>query len=115
MRGGLGRESMQTKTSCSLSISAASLVRPARAQLVGDMSPDLMRGGIGLQEDLADRGGDHRVLALGRLRQGAPDPMHPHLCQVTSSDTVAQVANRRSPALDAPIYSAGSMITQLPS
>ena len=35
------------------------------------MPPGLMRGlGVGLQEGLADRGGDHGVLALGHVRQG---------------------------------------------
>ena len=51
---------------------------PARAQLVGDMPPGLMRrGGIGLQKGLADRGGDHRVLSLGHVRQGVSHPMNP--------------------------------------
>ena len=32
--------------------------------------------GIGLQEGLADRGGDHGVLALGHVRQSITHPMH---------------------------------------
>ena len=49
---------------------------PARPELIGDVPPGLMRGlGIGLQEGLADRGGDHGVLALGHVRQGVAHPM----------------------------------------
>ena len=47
------------------------------AELIGDMPPGLMRGlGIGLQESLADRGGDHGVLAFRHMRQGVAHPMH---------------------------------------
>ena len=50
---------------------------PARPQLIGNMSPGLLRGlAIGLQEGLADRSGDHRVLALRHVRQGVAHPMH---------------------------------------
>ncbi len=46
-------------------------------QLVGDMSPGLMRRrGIGLQKGLVDRGGNHRVLPLGHMRQGIAHPVH---------------------------------------
>jgi hypothetical protein len=59
---------------------------PAPAQLVGHMTPGLVRGiGIGLREGLADGGGDHRVLAFGRVRQGIPDPRTRHLCQAAPS------------------------------
>src|SRR5262245_4239222 len=37
-----------------------------------------MRGrGIGLQKGLADRGSNHRVLALRDMRQGVAHPMYP--------------------------------------
>ena len=50
---------------------------PARPELVGDVAPGLMRGrGVGLQESLADRGGDHGVLAPGHVGQGVAHPMH---------------------------------------
>jgi hypothetical protein len=39
--------------------------------------PGLVRGGgLGLQEGLADCGGDHGMLALRHVRQGVPDPMN---------------------------------------
>src|SRR6516165_1815557 len=42
------------------------------------MAPGLLRGiSIGLQESLADRSGDHGVLALRDMRQGVFDPMNP--------------------------------------
>src|SRR3546814_7204438 len=48
------------------------------AQLVGDLSPDLRCAFlIGLQEDLADRGGDDSVLALGHIGQGIAHEVHP--------------------------------------
>ena len=51
---------------------------PARPELIGDVSPGLVRGvGVGLQESLADRGGDHGVLALLHVRQGVAHPMNP--------------------------------------
>src|SRR6476646_7820134 len=41
------------------------------------MPPGLTRGfGIGLQEGLADRGGDHSVLSLGHMRQSVAHPMN---------------------------------------
>ena len=44
---------------------------PTRSQLVGNVPPGLMRRlGIGLQEGLPDRGGDHGVLAFRHVRQG---------------------------------------------
>jgi hypothetical protein len=52
---------------------------PPRPELVGDVAPGLMRDrGIGLQNGLADRGSNRRVLALRDMRQGgcasnAPD------------------------------------------
>lgn len=50
---------------------------PARPELVGDMTPSLVRGlGISLQKSLADCSGDHGVLALGHVRQGVTHPMH---------------------------------------
>ncbi len=42
---------------------------PARPQLIGGL-------GIGLQECLADRGSDHRVLAFAHTRQGVSHPVH---------------------------------------
>src|SRR3954447_6072995 len=67
---------------------------PAATQLVGDVPPGLMRRlGIGLQEGLSDRGGDHRVLALWHMRQGVPNPMNPALCQVAPSTRV--IASRK--------------------
>ena len=51
---------------------------PTRPQLIGDMPPGLRRRlGIGLQESLADRGGDHCVLAFRHVRQGISHPMNP--------------------------------------
>ena len=51
---------------------------PTRPQLIGDMPPGLPRRlGIGLQEGLADCGGNHGVLALGHVRQGVAHPMNP--------------------------------------
>jgi hypothetical protein len=50
---------------------------PAWSQLIGDMPPGLMRRrSIGLQEGLADRGGDHGVLAFLHVRQGIAHPVH---------------------------------------
>jgi hypothetical protein len=50
---------------------------PAWPQLVGDVTPGLARGlGVGLQKGLADRRGNHRVLALRHVRQGVAHPMH---------------------------------------
>ena len=50
---------------------------PARPELLGDGPPSLVRGlGVGLQESLADRGGDHGVLTLGHVRQGVAHPVH---------------------------------------
>ena len=51
---------------------------PSRAELIGDVSPGLVRRvGVGLQEGLADRRGDHGVLALLHMRQGVAHPMNP--------------------------------------
>jgi hypothetical protein len=51
---------------------------PARAELIGNMPPSLVRRlSVGLQEGLADRGGNHRVLALLHVRQGVAHPMNP--------------------------------------
>src|SRR5215468_5966086 len=42
------------------------------------MAPGLVRGiSIGLQKSLADRSGDHGVLALWDMRQSVAHPMHP--------------------------------------
>jgi hypothetical protein len=50
---------------------------PTRPQLIGNVAPGLMRGlGIGLQKGLADRGGDHGVLAFGHMGQGVAHPMN---------------------------------------
>jgi hypothetical protein len=50
---------------------------PARAQLIGDMPPSIVRRlGIGLQKGLPDRSGDHRVLALGHVRERIAHPMN---------------------------------------
>ncbi|BBB12243.1 hypothetical protein SPYCA_1501 [Sphingopyxis sp. FD7] len=49
-------------------IHAGAKLRPAGAQLVGNLTPDLCRSGmIGLEEDLADGGGNNGVLALGNV------------------------------------------------
>ena len=62
------------------------------------MPPGLMRGlGVGLQEGLADRGGDHGVLALGHVRQGVAHPMHAAAlpsCAEHAGDGVAQAVVR---------------------
>ena len=51
---------------------------PARAQLIGNMPPGLVCClCVGLQKSLADRSGNHGVLAPGHVRQGVPHPMHP--------------------------------------
>src|SRR4051812_32656248 len=51
-------------------------LRPAGPELVGHLPPDLVRARlVGLQERLAQRGGDHRLLALAHVRQGAPHPV----------------------------------------
>jgi len=51
---------------------------PARSELIGNMAPGLVRSlAVGLQKGLADRGGNHGVLALGHVRQGVAHPMHP--------------------------------------
>ena len=50
---------------------------PARPELIGNMTPGLMcRLVIGLQEGLADRGGDHGVLTFGHMCQGVAHPMN---------------------------------------
>jgi hypothetical protein len=52
-------------------------LRPAGPELVGHLPPDLVRARlVGLQERLAQRRGDHRLLALAHVRQGAPHPVH---------------------------------------
>jgi putative transposase len=52
-------------------VHAGAELRPAGAQLVGDLAPDLCRGSVvGLEEDLADSGGNNSVLALGHVGQG---------------------------------------------
>ncbi len=53
-------------------------LRPARPELVGDLAPGLLRRRpIGLQEGLAQRGGDHGVLSLGHVGERVAHPMHP--------------------------------------
>ena len=50
---------------------------PACPQLVGDMTPSLMRcRGVGLQKSLSDRGSDHGVLAFRHVGQGVAHSMH---------------------------------------
>ena len=46
---------------------------PTRPELVGDLPPGLASGvGVGLEEGLAQGGGDHGVLALRHVGQGVP-------------------------------------------
>jgi hypothetical protein len=50
---------------------------PAGAELVGDVAPGLPGAVlIGLQEGLAQRRGDDRLLPLACVSQGVPHPMH---------------------------------------
>jgi hypothetical protein len=50
---------------------------PTAAQLVGEVAPSLVRGvGAGFLEDLADRSGNHGVVALRGVYQGVAHPMH---------------------------------------
>src|SRR3989344_5544517 len=59
-------------------VHAGAELGPTGAQLVGDLSPDLRCAFlIGLKEDLADRGGDDSVLALGHIGQGIAHEVHP--------------------------------------
>lgn len=54
-------------------VHAGAQLRTAGAQLVGDLAPDLRRGGVvGLEEDLADCGSNDGVLALGHICQRVP-------------------------------------------
>jgi site-specific DNA recombinase len=49
---------------------------PAGPELVGDLAPGLARRIlVGLEESLAQGGGDHGVLALGHVGQGIPHPV----------------------------------------
>jgi len=51
--------------------------RPTRSELIRHLAPDLARARlVGLQEGLAEGGGDHALLALGDLGQRAAHPMH---------------------------------------
>jgi len=54
-------------------VHAVAQLRPAGAELVGDMPPGLHRRGVTwLEEDLPDRSRHHGCLALGHVRQRIP-------------------------------------------
>ena len=76
---------------------------PARPELVGNVPPGLMRGrGVGLQESLADRGGDHGVLALGHVRQGVAHPTRidqAGLLWLLNGDKLLEIAAARTDPL----------------
>ena len=68
-------------------------LRPAAAQLIGDVPPGLVRSvSVGLQKGLADRGGNHRVLALRDVCQGVSDPMHATTLPGSAEDSCDRVA-----------------------
>ena len=51
---------------------------PAGPELIGDLPPGMMGGiGVGLEEGLPQRGGDHGVLAFRHMGQGVAHPMDP--------------------------------------
>jgi hypothetical protein len=59
---------------------------PAGAELIGHLPPDLAgRVLVGLQERLAERGGDHAVLALGHVGERVPHPVERQRCHAAPS------------------------------
>jgi hypothetical protein len=70
-------------------VHAGAKLRPAGAQLVGNLPPDLCRSGmIGLEEDLADGSGNDSVLPLGNLASALRVTCTRQRCQVALTSLI---------------------------
>src|SRR3954471_19522581 len=76
-------------------VHAVAQLRPAGAELVGDMPPGLHRRGVTwLEEDLPDRSRHHGCLALGHVRQRIPHEVNARQrCQVAPTTRVMAFFN----------------------
>src|SRR6516164_2559761 len=86
---------------------------PAWPELIGDMAPGLVRClGVGLQEGLTDRGGNHGVLTFRHMRQGVAHPMHAAALPAGAEDAADRMAQTvmGSAASSAPAGSAAACI-----